>query len=53
MVPYTGCTMISGVRLSLAGLLNLSLSSAPAITSSMNSALAFVLRYVATAEVWL
>jgi hypothetical protein len=35
---------MSGVRLSFVGLLNLSFSSSPAMTSSMKSALAFALR---------
>src|SRR6267143_3240805 len=45
--------MMSGVRLSVNGLLNLRLISSPAMTSSMNSAPAFAFRYAATAGVWL
>ena len=43
-----GCTITSGVLLSCAGSLNFSLSSLPAITSSMNSAFALAFKYAAT-----
>src|SRR6266481_1547907 len=52
--PYCGWTMMSGVRLSCIGSWNFSLISSPAMTSSTNSSLAWLLISAATfaACVW-